>query len=175
MIMREQGTELRKRELGPLRLRTMDEIFQDMRESLDSIARRAYEIFEANGRQFGRDLEDWLRAERELLLPVNVEIRESDDLFTLKAEVPGFEAKDLEISVEPHCLTLAGKREWTKQEEKEKVLYSERRTKQLFRSVELPDEIIPEKVTATLKDGILELKLPKSTTARRIKIEAKAA
>ncbi|MDE3136722.1 MAG: DUF2934 domain-containing protein, partial [Acidobacteriota bacterium] len=106
--MREQGTELRKRELGPLRLKNMDEIFQDMRESFDSIARRAYEIFEANGRQFGRDMEDWFRAERELLQPVNVEIRESDDLLTLKAEVPGFDAKDLEISVEPDRLTLAG-------------------------------------------------------------------
>jgi HSP20 family protein len=170
-----EGTELRKRELGPLRLRTIDEIFQDMRDSFDTIARRAYEIFEANGRQFGRDLEDWFRAERELLHPVNVEIRESDDMLTVRAEVPGFEAKDLEISVEPNRLTLAGKREWTKEEEKEKVLFSERRTNQLFRSIELPNEIIPENVTATLKDGILELKMPKSTTARKIRIEAKAA
>jgi HSP20 family protein len=173
--MREQGTELRKRELGPLRLASMDQIFQDMRESFDSIARRAYEIFEANGRQLGRDMEDWFRAERELLHPVNVEIRESDDLLTLKAEVPGFESKDLEISVEPDRLTLAGKREWTKEEQKEKVLFSERRTNQLFRSLELPSEIIPEKVTATLKDGVLELKMPKSTTARKIRIEPKAA
>ncbi len=173
--MREQGTELRKRELGPLRLASMDEIFQDMRESFDSIARRAYEIFETNGKQFGRDVEDWFRAERELLHQVNVEIRESDDLLTLKAEVPGFESKDLEISVEPNRLTLAGKREWTKEEQKEKVLFSERRTNQLFRCLELPNEIIPEKVTATLKDGILELRMPKSITARKIRIEPKAA
>lgn len=170
-----EGTELRKRELGPLRLRNIDEILQDMRDSFDSIARRAYEIFEANGRQFGRDWEDWFRAERELLHPVNLEIRDSDDMLTLKAEVPGFEAKDLEISVEPNRLTLAGKREWKKEEEREKVLLSERRTNQLFRSLELPNEIIPEKVTATLKDGILELKMPKSTAARKIRIEAKAA
>lgn len=170
-----EGTELRKRELGPLRLKTIDEIFQDMRDSFDSIARRAYEIFEANGRQFGRDMEDWFRAERELLHPVNVEVRDSDDLLTLRAEVPGFEAKDLEISVEPNRMTLAGKREWRKEEEKEKVLLSERRTNQLFRSLELPSEIIPEKVTATLKDGILELKMPKSATTRKIRIEPKAA
>jgi HSP20 family protein len=170
-----EGTELRKRELGPLRFRTMDEILQDMRESFDSIARRAYEIFEANGRRFGRDWEDWFRAEGELLQPVNVEIRESEDLLTLTAEVPGFEAKDLEISVEPNRLTLAGKREWKKEEEKEKVLLTERRRKELFRCLELPSDIIPEKATATLKDGILELKMPKSTAARKIRIEAKAA
>jgi HSP20 family protein len=153
----------------------MDEIFQDMRESFDSIARRAYEIFEANGRQLGRDLEDWFRAEQELLHPVNVEIRESDDMLTLKAEVPGFEAKDLEINVAPGRFTLAGKREWTKEEEKGKVLYSERRWNRLFRCLDLPSEVIPEKVTATLKDGILELKMPKSTTTRKIHIEPKAA
>ena len=173
--MKEQATELRKRELGPLRLRNMDEIFRDMEESFDSIARRAYEIFEANGRQLGRDLENWFHAERELLHPVDVEVRESDDMLTLKAEVPGFEAKDLEISVEPNRLTLAGKREWTKEEEKEKVVYSERRRNQLFRCLDLPTEIIPERATATLKDGILELKMPKSTTAKKIRIEAKAA
>ena len=173
--MAEQGSELRKRELGPLRLKTIDEIFQDMRDAFDSIARRAYEIFEADGRQLGRDLENWFRAERELLHPVNVEIRESDDMLTLIAEVPGFEAKDLEISLEPNRLTLAGKREWTKEEEKEKLVYSERRAKHLFRCLDLPVEIVPEKATATLKDGILEIKMPKSTAAKKVKIEAKAA
>lgn len=173
--MKEQGSELRKRDVGPLKLASMDEIFQDMRDAFDSVARRAYEIFEANGRQFGRDLEDWFRAERELLHPVHMELRESDNQLTLKAEVPGFDAKDLEISVEPHRLTLAGKREWKKEEEKERVLFSERRSSQLFRSFELPAEIVPEKATATLKDGMLELKLPKSTTAKKIRIEPKAA
>ena len=173
--MREQGSELRKRELGPLKLASMDEILRDMRDAFDSIANRAYEIFEANGRQLGRDMEDWFRAERELLHPVNVEIRDSADMLTLKAEVPGFQSKDLEINVEPTRFTLAGKREWTKEEEKEQVLFSERRTNQLFRCLDLPVEIVPEKVTATLKDGILELKMPKSTTAKRIRIEPKAA
>lgn len=173
--MREQGTELRKRDLGPLKLASMDEILRDMREAFDSVARRAYEIFEANGRQMGRDIDDWFRAERELLQPVNLEVRESDDMLTLRADVPGFEAKDLEVNVEPTRFTLAGKREWTKEEEKEKVLLSERRTNQLFRCLDLPVEIIPEKVTATLKGGILELKMPKSATTRKIRIEPKAA
>jgi HSP20 family protein len=173
--MREQGSELRKRELGPVKLASMDEILRDMKEAFDSISRRAYEIFEANGRQFGRDIEDWFRAERELLHPVHMEVRDSDDMLTVKAEVPGFESKDLEISVEPTRLTLAGKREWTKEEEKEKVLFSERRSNQIFRCIDLPVEVSPEKATATLKDGILELKMPKSTTARKIRIEAKAA
>ena len=175
--MKEQGSQLKpmKRTIGQLRLADMDEIFRDMRETFDSIARRAYEIFEANGRQFGRDMEDWFRAENELLHPVHLEMRESDKELTAKAEVPGFESKDIEISVEPGRLTIAGKREWSKEEKEQKLLYTERRSNQFFRCVNLPAEVDPEKASATLKDGVLELKMPKTTTARKIRIEAKAA
>jgi HSP20 family protein len=177
--MREQTTGLRpasrERELVPLKLTSFDEIFKDMTETFDAIARRAYEIFETNGRQFGRDIEDWFRAERELLHPIHLEVRESDGAVTVRAEVPGFEAKDLEIGVEGRQLTIAGKRETSKEEEKEKVLYSERRSNQIYRCVELPAEVDSEKATATLKGGVLEMTMPKAAPARRIRIEPKAA
>ena len=83
----------------------------------DSIARRAFELFEGNGRWFGNDLDDWFRAEAEILHPLPLELKESDGDFTVRAEVPGFSAKDLEINVEPRRLKIAGKRE-TKEEEK---------------------------------------------------------
>ncbi len=175
--MKEQGSQLQttKRSIGPLRLANMDEILRDMRETFDSVARRAYEIFEANGRQLGRDMEDWFRAESELLHPLHVEMRESHDKIIVKAEVPGFEPKDIEINVEPGRLTIAGKREWSKEEKEQKLLYSERRSNQFFRCLDLPVEVDAEKAAATLKDGLLELLLPKTTTAKRIRIEPKAA
>ncbi len=49
----------------------------------NSIARRAFELFEGNGRWLGRDLDDWFRAEEELLHPVHLEMRESDGSFTV--------------------------------------------------------------------------------------------
>jgi HSP20 family protein len=175
--MNERGSLMKpaKRKIGDLKLADVDDIFRDMRETFDSIAHRAYEIFEANGRQFGRDMENWFRAEHELLHPVHLEMRESDKELTVKAEVPGFESKDIEISVEPSRLTIAGKREWNKEEKEQKLVYSERRSNQFFRCVDLPAEVNPEKASATLKDGVLELKIPKTTTARKIRIEAKAA
>jgi HSP20 family protein len=174
--MKEQETGIRTTKGIPsLRLRAMDDIFRDMKEQFDSIARRAYEIFESNGRQFGRDMEDWFRAEKELLHPVHLEVSETDEMVKVRAEVPGFTEKDLEISVEPRRLTIAGKREWKKEEEKEKLVYSEWRSNQLFRTMELPADVDTDKVSATLKDGVLDLKLPKSTAARKIRIEAKAA
>jgi HSP20 family protein len=175
--MKEQGSRLKpmKRKIGEMRLADVDDIFRDMRETFDSIARRAYEIFEANGRQFGRDMENWFRAEHELLHPVHLEMRESNNEVTVQAEVPGFESKDIEISVEPGRLTIAGKREWSKEEKEEKLLYSERRSNRFFRCLNLPVEVDPEKASATLKEGVLVLKLPKTTTAKKIRIEPKAA
>lgn len=175
--MKEQGSQIQptKRSIGQLRLANMDEIFWDMRETFDSIARRAYEIFEANGRQLGRDMEDWFRAENEMLHPVHLEMRESKDKLNIKAEVPGFETKDIEINVEPSRLTIAGKREWSKEDKDQKLLYSERRSNQFFRCLDLPVEVDPDKVTATLKDGVLEMQMPKTTTAKKIRIEPKAA
>ena len=77
----------------------------------NSIARRAFEMFEDRGRAFGHDLEDWLRAESEFLHPIHLDIAESDDAVTVRAEVPGFSAKELDVGVEPHRLTISGKRE----------------------------------------------------------------
>jgi len=55
------------------------DVFDEIQQTYDSIARRAFEIFENNGRWFGNDLGDWLRAESELLQPVRLEITDSDD------------------------------------------------------------------------------------------------
>ena len=164
-----------KKQLGPLKLASFDEIFEDMKQTFDEIAKRAYEIFEGNGRQPGLDLDNWLRAESELLHPAPLELSESNNAITVRAEVPGFENKDLEIAVEGRQLTIAGKRETSKAEEKEKMLYSERRSNQVYRCIELPAEVDSEQSTATLKGGVLELTLPKIAAAKKIRIEPKAA
>lgn len=175
--MKEQVNQNRpaKKTIGKLKLSSFDAILDEMQETFDSIARRAYELFESNGRQFGRDLDDWFRAEKELLHPVTIEVREADGVVRVKAEVPGFDAKDLEISVEPTRLTISGKRQWTGQEKKENIVYSECRSNQLFRALHLPAEVDAEKAKATLRQGILELNLPKRTPSKRVRIEPNAA
>lgn len=166
----------RTREYAPLKFSSFDEVFKDMRDSFDSIARRAYEIFEENGRQLGRDLEDWFRAEKELLHPMHFQLTEAENEWKVKAEVPGFTEKDLEISVEPRRLTIAGKRETSKEEKNEKIVYSERCANQILRVMDLPADVDTGKAAATLKDGLLELKLPKaaeSAPGKKIKVTKK--
>ena len=71
----------------------------------DSIEKRAFEIFSNNGGWFGRDLSDWLQAESEILHPLHLEIAETDEALTVRAEVPGFTAKELDTVSYTH-LTL---------------------------------------------------------------------
>jgi len=147
----------------------MDAVFDD-------IASRAFQIFEGNGRIFGHELEDWFKAERELFRPVSTELTESDEAFALKAEVPGFSEKELEINVEPRRVVITGQRESkTKEEEKGKTIRSEMSSDQVLRIVELPVDIETNKVTATLKNGVLTLALPKSASVRSVRIKPTAA
>src|SRR2546425_8634895 len=87
------------------------DLVKRLQELHDSIARRAYEIFESKGRTSGRDLEDWLQAESEFLHPVHVDVADSDDGLTVRAEVPGFRGENLMVGVEVRRLAIAGKRE----------------------------------------------------------------
>jgi HSP20 family protein len=151
------------------------DIFERMHQLYDSIEKRAFEIFDNNGRWFGRELSDWLQAETELLHPVHLEIAETDNALTVRAEVPGFTAKELDIQVEPRRITISGKHETKEESKKGKTIYSERCAKEILRSVELPAAIDSSKVNATLKDGILNIELPKSAAAKTVRVEAKTA
>ena len=141
----------------------------------DSIARRAFELFERNGRWFSSDLDDWFRAESELLHPLPLELKETDGDFTVRAEVPGFAQKDLEISLEPRSLKIAGKRETKEQEKKGKTIRSELCADQILRTIDLPADVDTSKATASLKNGVLTIDLPKAAHAKAVRIEPKAS
>jgi HSP20 family molecular chaperone IbpA len=159
----------------PVKQSEIENVFDRIQQVYDSIARRAFEIFDSNGRWFGHELEDWLQAESELLHPVHLEVTESDDNLTVRAEVPGFSTKELEINVEPRRLTITGKHEAKEESKKGKTIYSERCAEQILRAVDLPAEVDGSKVTATLKDGILNIEMPKAAHAKTVRVEPKAA
>jgi len=152
-----------------------DGFFEDVQKAFDAISRRAFEIFERNGRVFGHEIEDWSDAEKELFHPVHLDVTETDDSFLVTAEVPGFTEKEIEITVEPTHLTISGKRGFKEEEKKGKAVYSETCSDEIFRSVTLPAEVDSEKVAATLKDGILQLTMPKATKSETIQIRPQTA
>lgn len=171
-----QHTGIQKaKETAPLKFVTAEEMFDRMQKVCDSIARRAFEIFEGSGRLFGRDLTDWFQAESELLHPLHLDIAESEGALTVRAEVPGFNANELEVSLEPRRLTITGKRESKEERKAGKTVYSERCSNEIFRAIDLPAEVDTAKVRATLSNGVLELELQKAAPARKIRVEAKSA
>jgi HSP20 family protein len=178
--MKKQATAVQQATEGThLRLVSSDRILDRMKETIDAVARRAFELFEANGHIFGRDLDDWLRAERELLHPLYLEISETHGALTVEVEVPGFSEKDIEISLEPRRLTISGTRETAQERKKGTTVYSERGSKRLFRVVRLPVEVdtASTAIGATYTNGILTITLPKMAKpeTRQIEVQAKPA
>jgi len=158
----------------PVRQGSID-LFDEFGKLYDSIARRAFEIFETDGRSPGRELEHWLRAESELLQSVPLNMTESDGSYIVQAEVPGFGSKDLEIEVEPRRLAISGKHVTKEEETQGKTICSEWRADQILRTLDLPTDVDTTKVSAALKDGILTVALPRAQDAKKVKVEATAA
>lgn len=142
----------------------------------EQIARRAFEIFQGDGGFWGHDLDNWFEAEAELLHPAHVNINESEGALTIEAEIPGFDAKDLQVSLEPRRLTISGKKETSKEDKKKgKTIYKEQCSSELLRVIDLPAEVDATKATATLKNGVLELSVPKAAQTKAARVEVKAA
>ncbi len=102
-----------------------------------------------------------------------VNIWEGGDCLHAEAELPGVSQENLEILVVGNELTLKGRRPAP---EGQDLAYHrrERGTGEFVRVVTLPTEIEADKVEASLKDGVLTLKLPKAEAARPRKITVKA-
>jgi HSP20 family protein len=141
----------------------------------EAIARRAFEIFESDACVPGRDVENWLKAEAEFLRPISVNVKEADDALTVQAEVPGFSAGDLQVSIESGQLTISGKREVKEEQKKGKTVYSEQRSSEILRVITLPAAVDASKATATLTNGMLELTLPKAAKGQSVQVEVKKA
>jgi len=156
----------------PSRLASLDKY---MTELYDNIARRAFSFFEDEGWIHGHDVDHWLKAESEFLTPVSVELSETETELAVRAEVPGFSEKDLEIGVEPGRLLIKGRVEKKSEEKKKKTFYAEISSNEIFRSISLPSDIDPEKVTAVLKNGVLDITMAKAIPAKKVAVTAKAA
>lgn len=123
-----------------------------------AIVLRAYELFEARGNEHGHDLEDWFRAESELVHPAKVEARESEREVYVTAEIPAFRAEDVKIGVEPRRVIIWGE---LGPEPGRMEGHVRRAPVALYHTVDLPAEIDSSKASARLADGLLKLELPK--------------
>ena len=166
-----------EKERPPIRLLRGSGLCDRIQELSNSIAGRAFELFNGRTRADGHNLEDRFKAKLESLHPVHLDVAESGDSVTVGVEAPGFKPKELEVSLEPHRLTISGRRE-TSEDYREQCLkaYVQRLVgDEIYRAIDLPAAVDTSKVTATLKDGVLKLWMPKAATAQKVLVKEKAA
>ncbi|MFZ3065509.1 MAG: Hsp20/alpha crystallin family protein [Nitrospirota bacterium] len=132
-----------------------------------SLQERMNKLFEESLLQTGKERQDisiagWSPA---------MDVMESDEEIVLKAELPGIELKDVEVLIKDNILTLRGERKFEKEEKKENYHRIERPYGAFQRSFTLPYTVEQEKVKAKMKDGVLEVRLPKTKEEKSKKIE----
>ena len=102
-----------------------------------------------------------------------VDIKEEKERYVIHADIPGVEAKDIEITMENGVLTLKGKRTDDKEEEREGYKRVERVRGTFYRRFSLPDTADTDKIEATSKDGVLEIVVPKQAKLQPRRITVK--
>ena len=105
----------------------------------------------------------------------SLDVTEESDKVVVRAEVPGVKAEDIELSVQGNALTISGEKKQETKEEKENYYHMERHWGRFRRTVPLPSDVDPEKISAECREGVLTITLPKSERAKPRKIEIKAA
>lgn len=104
-----------------------------------------------------------------------LDFSENDNAYTVKVELPGVEEQDISITLADSNLEIKGEKQEEQEKQNELCYCSERRYGSFSRVVEIPSSVDAEKVTASFKNGILEVALPKKEDAKpkEVKIKVK--
>ena len=117
--------------------------------------------------------ERWFRADEiELRAPL-VDVFEEKDDIVVKAEVPGIDKDNIEVTLSDSTLTIKGEKKKQEEVKEENYYRSERHYGSFVRAVELPKEVHADKVKASFKNGILEVRMPKTEEAKAKEIKVK--
>jgi HSP20 family protein len=128
---------------------------------------RPFTELERRGSFFDRFFNENLPVLYREFLPLSAKITpafdviEKENHYLVKAEVPGFTKEQIDISVSEGILTIRGERKDEKVEEKENYYHKEISCGSFSRSVQLPGEINSGEIKASLKDGILNVEIPR--------------
>jgi HSP20 family protein len=129
--------------------REIDRIFDDFGRSWGMPAPRRR--FQGRGSRGGSD--QWM-------MPA-VDVAEQDGTYEITAELPGLNENDIELSIANGVLTIRGEKSEQTEDERKDYRLSERRYGSFQRTFTLPNDADPDKITATFKNGLLTVMLPK--------------
>jgi len=98
------------------------------------------------------------------------DVKETKAAYVIKADLPGLNEEDLNVSVTGHQLTISGRREQEHRDEGDQYFAVERSAGSFARTFSLPDVVDPDAVKADLKNGVLSLEIPKRPEAQPRKV-----
>ena len=153
---------------------TAPSLFESIETMFDDVRRRAFELFQRRGAMDGWDLDDWFRAEHDLILTPKSELVETEKEFEMKVEVPAIEAKELQISALPDSIIVQAETSRKEERSEGKVRYSEFGERKLFRRFEFPVAIDVGQVKAALDKGMLRIVAAKAPAVEKKQISVAA-
>ncbi|MFQ5441311.1 MAG: Hsp20/alpha crystallin family protein [Thermodesulfobacteriota bacterium] len=144
-------------------------------KEIDSMRREMDRLWDQvfpTSRRFLRELPVKSLMEKETAVPA-IDIVEKAGEVEVRAEMPGVDKDDIEISLQENRLTITGKLQKEKETKDEDYYYRERSYNSISRSIDIPYKVNPAKIKAGLKNGILTVHLPKAAELqpKKIKVE----
>ena len=103
----------------------------------------------------------------------SVDFSENEKEYIARVEAPGVAKEDLDVNVDGQTLTISGRRDFEKEEKTEEYFWRERQAGRFVRALQLPTAVDQSKVTASYQDGIMTIRLPKSETTGKTRIQIK--
>ena len=103
----------------------------------------------------------------------SVDLTETKDKFVIKAELPGLEAKDVDLSIADDVLTIKGEKREETETKEEHHFFVERHWGTFERQIRLPALVKTEKIDATFDKGVLTINLPKTEEAKKKEVKIK--
>jgi HSP20 family protein len=143
-----------------------------MRSPFRELSRIEREMEDLAGRYF-REWPAVGRTTEALGWAPDVDLIDKPDAILVRADLPGLEQKDVDVTIQDGTLTLRGERKEERVEKDEGYYLCERRAGTFARSFSLPPGVEADKIKATFKNGVLEVYVPKSKEAKGKKIEVK--
>ena len=117
--------------------------------------------------------ERWFKPDDMELRPPIVDVFEEKDEIVVKAELPGMEKENIELNLSDHTLTIKGEKKKEEEVKEENYYRSERSYGGFLRTLELPKDVHADKVKASFKNGILEVRMPKTEAAKAKEVKVK--
>jgi HSP20 family protein len=103
----------------------------------------------------------------------SLDLSETKNEFVVKAELPGIDPKDIDISLTNDILTIKGEKKQEKEEKEENYHLIERTYGSFTRAIRIPGQVQSDKINATFKNGVLKVVLPKTEETKKKEIKIK--